>query len=166
VIEQQARVIRAEGEMVRVQIGAQSGCTVCDEGRGCGAGLFGKLLNRKPVEIVISNPFAAQAGQTVQLGLSESLFIQLVFRLYGWPLLAGLAGAALGHQWAVSKALTAGLTDLASLVAGVIFGVLVLIFWSKGSGPDISPGDIQLLDKPVAGTACESGVNNNRFENN
>jgi sigma-E factor negative regulatory protein RseC len=86
-IEQQARVIRSAESSVVVRIGGQTGCSACDEGKGCGAGLFGRLLKRKPLELELPNHFDSlndiQGGQAVSVGLSESLFLKMVFRLYG-----------------------------------------------------------------------------------
>lgn len=154
-IEQQARVLHVVGSKVRVAIGGQSGCAACDAGKGCGAGLFGKLLRRNPVELELANDIGARTGQSVQLGLSETLFMKLVFSLYGWPLMAGLAGAVSGHQLAVAKDAGAGLADLATFVGACAGLALVLIFWKRTSKPDISFGDITLLDSQAAETACE-----------
>ncbi|MEJ2385650.1 MAG: hypothetical protein P8Y54_14930 [Xanthomonadales bacterium] len=66
-IEQQGRVTGAAGSQVRVRLGGTSGCTTCDAGRGCGAGVFGRLLQRRPVELeLLTHPAVlecvAQAG--------------------------------------------------------------------------------------------------------
>lgn len=154
-IEQQARVLHADGSMVQVRVGGQSGCAACDAGKGCGAGLFGKLLRRNPVELELVNEIGARTGQSVQLGFSETLFMKLVFKLYGWPLMAGLAGAVSGHRLAVAKGAGAGLLDLATLAGACAGLALVLIFWRRTSKPDISSGDITLLDSQAAETACD-----------
>ncbi|MFT5139544.1 MAG: sigma-E factor negative regulatory protein RseC [Lysobacterales bacterium] len=156
-IEQQARAIRAENGFVLVQIGGQTGCAACDEGKGCGAGLFGKLLNRKPVELLLQNRNNVKAGQAVQLGLAESLFMKLLFRLYAWPLVAGLAGATGGFALASYFGLSAGSQDLATLLGAVLCGLLVLNFYNRTTKPDISPNDIQLLDRPDAVDSCKVG---------
>ncbi len=154
-IEQQARVLRVVGSMVRLTIGGQSGCAACDAGKGCGAGLFGKLLRRNPVELEIVNTIGARAGHSVRLGLSESLFMKLVFSLYGWPLIAGLAGAVSGHRLAMANGAGTGMLDLAAF-AGTCAGVaLVLIFWRQTSRPDISSRDISLFEHQAGNTACE-----------
>jgi len=163
VIEQQARVIHVEDGVVRVRVGGQTGCSACDEGKGCGAGLFGKLLKRNPVELQLSNVIGASHGQAVRLGLPESLFMKLVFRLYAWPLFAGLTGMIAGHKLAESASASAGIVDLSAL-AGAILGVaVVLIFWQRASRPDISAGNIQLLENRAPGLVCGTGVSNNRF---
>ena len=144
--------------MVQVRVGGQSGCSACDAGKGCGAGLFGKLLRRNPVELELMNEIGARTGQSVQLGLSETLFMKLVFKLYGWPLMAGLAGAVSGHQLAVAKGAGAGLLDLATLAGACAGLALVLFFWRRTSKPDISSGDITLLDRQAAETACDIAI--------
>jgi len=151
---------------VLVRIGGQTGCTACDEGRGCGAGLFGKLLKRNPVELELSNDTGAREGEAVQLGLSESLFMKLVFRLYAWPLIAGLTGAFVAYRLAVSAGASPGIVDLATAAGGVIGALLILIFWNRASKPDIGPGDIHLLDKKVATAGCDSGLSNNQNRTN
>ncbi len=140
-----------------MRIGGQTGCIACDEGKGCGAGLFGKLLNRKPVELTLQNRINAQAGQPVQLGLAETLFIKLVFRLYAWPLFAGLIGAIAGLKLAENANVSLGAQDLATLAGALLAASAVLIFWSKSAKPDIESSDIQLLETPVAANRCNAG---------
>lgn len=143
-----------------VRIGGQTGCAACDEGKGCGAGLFGKLLRRHPVELELVNEIGAREGQAVQLGISESLFLRLVFRLYGGPLVAGFAGAAAAHSVATSAGLSTVMADLATIAGACLVVSAVLIFWSRASKPDISSSDIQLLENPVAGPVCGTGTEN------
>lgn len=118
-IEQQGRVVSVAGDRVRVRLGGTSGCTACDAGRGCGAGIFGRLLRRRPVELELDNTPGAAQGQAVMVGLAESLFLALTFRLYLLPLLAGLAGAVGGHWLGLRAGLDGGALDLAAAVGGI-----------------------------------------------
>jgi len=161
-IEQQAMIVEARDQSVLVRIGGQTGCAACDEGKGCGAGLFGKLLKRKPLELVLSNTSNAQAGQPVQLGLSESLFMKLVFRLYGWPLVAGFLGAVIAYRLADLAGAGPGMLDLATAAGAVGGALLILIFWNRASKPDIGPDDIHMLAKQVATATCSKGISSNR----
>jgi sigma-E factor negative regulatory protein RseC len=156
-IEQQARVIDARGSTVSIRIGGQSGCTACDEGRGCGAGIFGKLLRRKPVELDMDNTIDAAAGQAVRLGISDRLFLRLVFRLYGAPLLAGIIGGAVAYRMAFSQGAGDGLADLLTLLGALVSAAVALIFLNRNTTPDISPADIRLLERPEAGSVCGAG---------
>ena len=87
-LEQQGQVVATAGGRASVRLGGQTGCAACDAGRGCGAGLFGRLLRRRPVVLEFDNHLDARCGQEVLVGLSERWFLQLVARftwfLY-WP---------------------------------------------------------------------------------
>lgn len=126
-IEQNVRVLRCQGERMWIRMGSQSGCTACDNGEGCGAGLFAKLLRRKPVEIELArNGLDVEAGQMLTLAFSEQVYLKLVFASYGWPLLAALSGAFLGHS--VSDWLQFGpvLIDVCALVAALLAAGFVM----------------------------------------
>ena len=93
-IEQNVQVVRCGDEKVWVRMGSQSGCTACDNGQGCGAGVFAKLLRRKPVVIEVAQKgLIAEPGQMVTLAFPERIYVRLVLASYAWPLLAALAGA-------------------------------------------------------------------------
>ncbi len=143
-IEQQGRVVSGSGQRVRVRLGGTAGCAACDAGRGCGAGVFGRLLKRRPVELDFDNTIDARPGQAVRVGLSESLFLSLVLRFYLAPLLAGLAGAVIGHVAARQAGLGAAGVDLAAL-GGALLAAAVMLR-RRGVREFSSAGAVQLLD--------------------
>jgi sigma-E factor negative regulatory protein RseC len=138
-IEQQGRVVDATGRRIRVRLGGTAGCTACDAGRGCGAGLFGRLLKRRPVDLEFDNTIDARPGQAVMVGLPEALFLRLTARLYLAPLLAGLAGAAAGHALAIRAGLAGGALDLAALAGGLLLAGAVLVYTRRRLA-EFSPG--------------------------
>ena len=153
-IEQQARVVRIENGDAWVSVGGQSGCSACDAGKGCGAGIFGRLLRRKPVQLALPNSIAARAGQAVTLGLPESLFLRLVMRLYGWPLLGGLAGALISHQIGEKFQAASGVLDALTL-AGLAGGGAAVLLLLRRRGARLPEGQIVMLaDAP--GGECNS----------
>ena len=81
--------------------------------------------------------------------------MKLVFSLYGWPLIAGLAGAASGHQLAEAYGVGTGMLDLATFTVACAGLALVLIFWKRTSRPDISSRDIYLLDSQAGDSVCD-----------
>ena len=131
-IEQQGKVVSAVDGVIRVRLGASSGCSACDAGKGCGAGVFGRLLQRKPVILEFQNSIDAAEGQAVMVGLPESLFLSLVFRLYLFPLLAGLGGAMAGHWLAGLAGFAPALTDFSALVGGLICAAWVIRHSRRG----------------------------------
>jgi sigma-E factor negative regulatory protein RseC len=119
-IEQQAQVLSVSGGKVSVRIGAGSGCATCDAGKGCGGGVFGRLLRRRPVVLKLDNTVEAGAGQAVVVGLPERLFLKLTARFYLFPLLAGLGGVALGHLFATLGSAGPAVVDALALAGGVL----------------------------------------------
>jgi sigma-E factor negative regulatory protein RseC len=156
-IEQQGLVVAVSGDFASVQLGGTSGCPACDAGKGCGAGVFGRLLQRKPVVLKLNNRPGAQPGQSVLVGLPEALFLSLVFGFYLFPLLAGLAGAAIGHYVSVRLQVGTIAQDSMALFGGVLAGAFVLRWKSQDrrARSEKLPGKpaVQLLEIVKPGTA-------------
>jgi sigma-E factor negative regulatory protein RseC len=129
-LEQQGLVVATAGGRASVRLGGQTGCAACEAGQGCGAGLFGRLLRRRPVILEFDNRLEARCGQEVLVGLSERWFLRLVARFYLVPLLAGLGAAALGHHVALMLHLGAAGRDLLALACALTAGACVL-HWSR-----------------------------------
>jgi positive regulator of sigma E activity len=126
-IEQQGRVIRLNGNMAEILIGVSSGCSVCDQGKGCGAGIFAQLLRRKAEHVSVRNVIDARPGQYVTLGIPESTYLNILLRLYLLPLISALAGAAIGHNLAVGWQLTSALIDVTVLFTAAAFFAFALL---------------------------------------
>lgn len=127
-IEQQGRVVRVSRTAAWVAVGGQSGCFACDAGRGCGAGIFGRLLRRKPLELAFDNPAGWPVGQAVTLGIPESVFLGLILRWYALPLVAGLVGAVICHHISGLYGVSKGGSDLFTL-AGLLAGIAASMPW-------------------------------------
>lgn len=119
-IAQQGRVISVSDDGLIVRVGGTTGCSACDAGKGCGAGVFGRLLRRNPIDIEVPNEVDARVGQAVQLGIAEQRFLALVFRLYVFPLMAGLVGAALGYAIATKGGYSGWAVDALTLMLGIV----------------------------------------------
>ncbi len=136
-IEQNVQVVRCQDQRVWVRLGSQTGCTACDNGNGCGAGVFAKLLQRKPVIMELArNDMDVEPGQMVTLAFSEQVYLRLVFASYGWPLLAALAGAFAGHGLGTWLQLGPGLIDASALFGGVLAGGLLMRIIKKRGSAD------------------------------
>jgi sigma-E factor negative regulatory protein RseC len=143
-IEQQGLVVAVSGETASVRLGGKSVCAACNSGKGCGAGIFGRLLKRKPVVLELKNRPGARVGQSVMVGLSETLFLRLVFNFYLFPLLSGLAGAAIGHYVSVKLQVESAAADGLALLGAVSAGAFALMWnrhWS-GKPPGEFPRNI------------------------
>ncbi|MEE8496425.1 MAG: SoxR reducing system RseC family protein [Xanthomonadales bacterium] len=168
-IEQQGLIVAVSGEIASVRLGGKTACAVCYAGKGCGAGIFGRLLKRRPVVLELQNGPNAQVGQSVMVGLSETLFLRLVFNFYLFPLLAGLAGAAIGHYVSVKLQVDSAATDGLALLGAVLAGSFALI-WNrqgKGKSPGRFPREItvhllRVVERSVA-EHCDTANPANRF---
>lgn len=131
-IEQNVQVVACRGGRIWVRMGSQSGCTACDNGNGCGAGVFAKLLQRKPVVLELEqNESGVKPGQMVTLAFPEQVYIKLVLASYGWPLLAALAGAFAGHGLATWLQLGPGSIDTLTLLVGLLSGAFVMRYLKR-----------------------------------
>ena len=137
-INQNVQVVRCEKERFWVRMGSQSGCSACENGRGCGAGLFAKLLHRKSVELEFSrNNLNVETGQMITLAFSEKVYLKLVLASYGWPLLAALLGAFAGHGLFTNLNFGPVMIDVATLVGGLLAAVIVIRFIKKRVSTDV-----------------------------
>jgi sigma-E factor negative regulatory protein RseC len=131
-IEQQGRVVAVDNGMAEVRLGGTAGCARCDAGKGCGAGVFGRLLKRRPVTLRLDNTVDAGEGQPVMVGIPETMFLRLAARLYLYPLLAGLGGAAVGYYFSTLGNVGPIGTDLITLAGGLTSGLAALKWSGKG----------------------------------
>ena len=128
-IEQNVQLVRCQGDRIWVRLGSQTGCTACDNGKGCGAGLFAKLLQRKPVMIELErNDIDAVPGQMVTLTFPEKVYLKLVMAYYGWPLLLVLTGAIAGHGLGTWLQLSPAWIDAITFIGAVVTGGFFIRF--------------------------------------
>jgi sigma-E factor negative regulatory protein RseC len=125
-IEQQGEVIAAGEGQACVRLGGRLGCAACDAGRGCGAGVFGRLLRRRSVELAFENHLGVTTGEAVMVGLPEAWFLRLVARFYLYPLLTALVAAAFGHYLSGVLGTGPALSDAVTLLAAVLGGAAML----------------------------------------
>lgn len=125
-IEQNVQIVRCDDKSVWVRVGSQSGCSACDNGQGCGAGVFAKLLQRKPVVLELPRHSEdLRVGQMATLSFPEQLYLKLVLANYGWPLMAALAGGWAGFAL-LEGVLSGFLLDVGTLISGLLVAMLVL----------------------------------------
>lgn len=112
-IETPARISRLEGTTAWVVSEAPTSCGACG-GKGCGSSVFTRLWHPDSPEYPVANPINAQPGEAVVVGVPEGALLRATWGAYLVPLLALLAGAALG-QWLAGE-LMAALGGLLGLV--------------------------------------------------
>ena len=153
-IEQQGRVTRLDGQLAAVRVGARTGCQACEAGEGCGAGIFGRLLGRGETEVLIPNAIGARPGQAVLLALPETTYLGLVLKMYGAPLLAGLAGAMVAYPLFGLDAAAAPVRDAVSLGAGLLAASLALAVVRRSFRAGLNEWVVQMVNHPPGRAIC------------
>jgi len=159
-IEQNVQVVRCQDERMWVRLGSQTGCTACENGEGCGAGVFAKLLQRKPVIIeLVRKDASIKTGQMITLAFQEHVYLKLVLAFYGWPLLAAIAGAFAGHGFATWTQAEAGVIDFYTLLGGLLAGGLVMRRTHNRNKTEavLKSMHMSILNSSVNPNMCSSG---------
>jgi sigma-E factor negative regulatory protein RseC len=97
------------GNLAEVLLEAAPACPRCAEGRGCGAGLFGRRRRLARVRVPGDSASEFEIGQAVTLSVAGERLLGIALAAYGLP----LAGAVL----ATGAAGLAGLGEGAAILA-------------------------------------------------
>lgn len=116
-ITEQAEVIRRSGARVEVRLLRDSACGGCELGGGCGTGAIGRLLGNRsrPLSIECDQPL--EAGDRVELRLSEADLVRASLAIYGLPLV-GMLAAGLAAALAAMPELAVTAISIAGLCLG------------------------------------------------
>ena len=122
-IEEQAVVIKASKDRVTLEVVRSQPCGLCGQVRGCGNSIWGKIFSHQTGHIETRNNLNARLGDTVILGIDETLMLKSSLMLYGVPLLAMFLGMIIAHGFA--KELVEFYT-LIGAVTGLFLGVVMI----------------------------------------
>ena len=131
-IKQQGSVVSLSGDRALVETEPVQHCEACAAGRGCGAGLFARLLSSRATRLEVPNDLDVAAGDRVTVGVDERGLVRASLRLYGTFLMALVGGAAAGHALASSQGWPAD--PVSVLVAGVAVVMAVFVLRRRPTG--------------------------------
>lgn len=94
-IEQTAKVLRIENDLVVIEVKRQTACGSCSAKAGCGKSLLDNIFKVKPLLLSIPNTIEAKENDEVIVGLNESAIVQASFYLYFFPLFIMIVSAML-----------------------------------------------------------------------
>ena len=124
-IEEQARVVRLDGDLAEILIQRQSACGSCNVKSGCGTSLLANWFPQRRLTLRLNNHIHAQAGDMVVLGLDEATLQRSSLLLYALPLAGLLLAAIAGEQvfgfLGLPKELGAVLSGLLGLIAALLY---------------------------------------------
>lgn len=111
-----------------VSVAARDVCRRCADGRGCGAGIFGRGERDCRLEVSIPDRLSVDVGQAVTLVIDDRRLLAASFLVYGWPL-AGMAVGAIAAQ-------VFGAGDAGALAgAGAGFGIAAVVARRRLAAP-------------------------------
>jgi positive regulator of sigma E activity len=140
-------------------MGSQTGCTACDNGSGCGAGVFAKLLRRKSVTFELERGgLDAGVGQMITLAFPEQVYLKMVLAYYGWPLLAAIGGASAGFGLGTGFQFGSLALDLATLAGGLLAGTFALRLLRRREAADTLMSAMQVVSCQTSATPDLCGV--------
>jgi len=151
-IEQNAVVLKVEGQMALVEAQRQSSCGACNAKKGCGTGMLENSLGRRAMQMKAVNQCDAQPGDEVVVAVPEKGFIKTAFFTYLLPLLLMLVGALVSQR--LSQGWIWANQDIAALVGagiGFIVALLVLRGYSQKMENDeqMQPVVIRKIKPPI-----------------
>ncbi len=101
-IEEQATVIAINQTKITVESTVKSSCSGCQQVENCGSGQIAKAFPQKKIQLTLSTERQVNVGDTVVIGLSESILLKSAWQVYIWPLIGLVLGAFWG-QWLVEN---------------------------------------------------------------
>jgi sigma-E factor negative regulatory protein RseC len=119
VIEEQARIVKVDGDFVELETDKRSACGSCSARAGCGTSLLSNWFPQRRLTFRLRNGVGAKPGDSVVVGLDESLLQRSSMMLYALPL-AGLLIGAVGGEYGFR------FVDLSPELGAVLMGLLGL----------------------------------------
>jgi sigma-E factor negative regulatory protein RseC len=125
VIEEQARVNRVHDDIAEIVVEKNAACGSCSAKSGCGTSLLSQWFPRRKLTLSLPNIVDAKSGDTVLLGMDESLLQRSSLVLYALPLGGLLVGAIAGERGFQILGLP---TELGAVLFGLLGVVATLLF--------------------------------------
>ena len=119
-VEESARVLKVEGDVVWVQAIAKSACGSCQAQKGCGHSLLAKA-GQKQIDLPVDrNGIHVQENDQVIIGVPEQAILRSSLLMYGTPLFAMIIVAMVASLLGVEEKLSV-LLAFAALVSGFVW---------------------------------------------
>ena len=105
-VEQEARVVMVEGDLLVLEAETKSSCNACEVKSGCGTSVLSQWVGKKFTRFQAKNTVNARVGDQVMVGLSETALVGGSLAIYFLPLL-GMIVFALAADLLISQDVSA-----------------------------------------------------------
>ena len=127
-IEEQATVVRIEGDDAWVETQRQSSCSACSASKGCGTSVLSNVLGKRINHVRVLNSIDVKPGDQVIIGVEEQSLVRGSIAVYLVPLVS-MFSLALFADW-FAKQQNWGQHDLAAII-GAVIGFGLGLSWLK-----------------------------------
>jgi sigma-E factor negative regulatory protein RseC len=97
VIEEEATVVRVEGQDIWVETHRRSACGQCSASKGCGTAALENFFSSRRTQLRVLSKIAVSPGDQVMIGLEEAAMLRGSLAVYLVPLILLAAGAMLAQ---------------------------------------------------------------------
>ena len=95
-IEEQAIVVRTQGNQAIIEIERNKPCGLCGATKGCGISLWSRIFGNRHEAFSTENKLAVKVGDHIIIGVEEGVLLTGSLIAYAIPLLMLFIGAGLG----------------------------------------------------------------------
>ena len=120
-MEETARVIAVENDLVTLQSTVKSACSSCQQVDSCGSGQIAKAIPHKKLITKITTDKPLYVGDDVILGIPEKDILYTAWQVYLFPIMGLILFSGFG-QWLVLRQLINH--EIIAIVLGVFGGFL------------------------------------------
>ena len=127
-IEENAQVVRIQGDEVWVETQRSSSCASCSAEKGCGTATLSRVLGKRRNVVRVLTTIPLRVGDRVVIGIREQALVRGSLAVYAVPILLLLLGALVGELGA--EQFIWENAELASVTLG-ISGLLAGLVWLR-----------------------------------
>lgn len=124
-IEEQAIVVRVEGDRAYLEVERHQPCGLCGATRGCGVSIWGRLFASRHGSISLPNSLQLGIGDRVVVAVQEGALLHGALLTYLMPLLLVCLGGFFGAMMGGSRG-TSDLYGVLGAVTGLLLGLVVV----------------------------------------
>lgn len=124
-IEEQAIVVRVEGDRAHLEVERSQPCGLCGTTRGCGVSLWGRLFSRPHGSFTAMNSLQLNVGDRVVVAIEERAILSAALAAYLIPLLLICFGGFVGASQGLSR-VESDFYGAVGAVIGLLLGLVMV----------------------------------------
>lgn len=127
-IEESAKVIALQNDLVWVETQRKTVCGQCAANKGCGTSVLANILGKKRNSVPVLTTLPVQVGDEVLIGIEENALVKGSLLLYALPLVFLIGFGLLGEIISIQVKLSN--TDVLTVIFAVL-GFSIGFIWLK-----------------------------------